>query len=284
MRYASCLTTFAAVNRQLAKADPGATPSAAQSEYANYFAYLRDILYSSGAWLSRYVERTFVPERYTDTFYFADLTRTQMARGDLTLRDDVLELHAVTWDGAELANTSYRMLDATLQTSRILRFSPQASLSVNASDFSAGVEVDATWCFHAFAPDAWTQVDASVTLANTTATSISVTDGTAYEVLQYLRCEDELMHITAISSNTLTVRRAVNGSTAAAHTAQPLERFNVQADIALAATRIAAFLYERRTAVGNVAQVLSGAVVMDALPDEAKTIINYYRYLPIGVP
>jgi len=285
MRYPSALTTFAAVNRQLAKADPGVTPSPAQSEYDDYFAYLRDLIYESGAWLSRYTGRTFVPERYTDTFYFVDLERNRrMVRGDLALRDSVLELHTVTWDDTELAFTSYRMVDDTLQTSSLLRFSSQASLAFNTGDFNAGIEIDASWCFHAHVPVAYTTIDSNVSLANATVTTISVTSGAAYEVLQYLRCEEEMMHITGISGNTLTVERGKNGTTAAAHAAQPLQRFNVQSDVQLAATRVVAFLYERRTAVGNVSQVLDGSVVMDALPSEVVQVINFYMDLSIGVP
>lgn len=48
-------------------------------------------------------------------------------------------------------------------------------------------------------------------------TAVDVVSGTAYEVLQTILIDSEQMYITAISTNTLTVERGVNGSTAATH-------------------------------------------------------------------
>ena len=50
-----------------------------------------------------------------------------------------------------------------------------------------------------------------------TETDIDVDDGTNFEVLQTILVDTEQMYITAIATNTLTVVRGVNGTTAATH-------------------------------------------------------------------
>ena len=52
---------------------------------------------------------------------------------------------------------------------------------------------------------------------SSSATTIAVTDGTLFGAGQTLRIESEQVYILSISSNTLTVTRAVNGTTAASH-------------------------------------------------------------------
>lgn len=52
---------------------------------------------------------------------------------------------------------------------------------------------------------------------DTSETGYDVTDGTAFAIGQTLLADSEQMYITGISSNTLTVVRAANGTTAASH-------------------------------------------------------------------
>lgn len=53
---------------------------------------------------------------------------------------------------------------------------------------------------------------------NSSTTSVSVADGTQFLQYAVIRIDNEEMKITGISSNTLTVTRAFNGTTAASHT------------------------------------------------------------------
>ena len=54
-------------------------------------------------------------------------------------------------------------------------------------------------------------------ISSTTATTISVASGTALSPAQTILIDSEQFYITAISGNTLTVERGVNGTTAATH-------------------------------------------------------------------
>ena len=67
-------------------------------------------------------------------------------------------------------------------------------------------------------PDTDSTSDLNGAITSTSATSIVVDDGTDFEVNQNIKVDYEEMTITAISSNTLTVVRGVNGTTAATHT------------------------------------------------------------------
>jgi len=66
-------------------------------------------------------------------------------------------------------------------------------------------------------PDTDSTSDLAAAISSTSATSISVDDGTDFEVNQNIKVGSEEMTITNISSNTLTVVRGVNGTTAATH-------------------------------------------------------------------
>jgi hypothetical protein len=60
-------------------------------------------------------------------------------------------------------------------------------------------------------------VTTSDAISSTTATSASVTSASALGPAQTILVDSEQLYITAISGNTLTVERAVNGTTAATH-------------------------------------------------------------------
>ena len=96
---------------------------------------------------------------------------------------------------------------------------PKVRLKLNedtAKSFHAGqstLAVAGTWG-HANETIIHTTADA---VGSTTATSISVTSAADLSVAKTILIESEQIYITAISGNTLTVERGVNGTTAATH-------------------------------------------------------------------
>jgi hypothetical protein len=60
---------------------------------------------------------------------------------------------------------------------------------------------------------------------NTTDTTVGVDDGDFFRVGDLLRLEDEIVEVTAISTNDLTIRRGLHGSTAASHADDVVVRF-----------------------------------------------------------
>ena len=66
-------------------------------------------------------------------------------------------------------------------------------------------------------PDTDSTSDLNGAISSTSATSVVVDDGTDFEVGQNIKVDSEEMTITAISTHTLTVVRAVNGTSVAQH-------------------------------------------------------------------
>lgn len=85
------------------------------------------------------------------------------------------------------------------------------------------------------------------------------------------------MLITAIDStlDELTVQRGVNGTTAVAHSAVPLSRWNIIPDMKLCATRLVAYLYTRRNDIG-VVQYADGSLLIDKMPTAVKETLEMY--------
>lgn len=273
-------TTPESIVLQLDKANNGSLDPDSLADYNDLYANSLKYCYQASAYITKVTGRVFVPFKETRNYYHSELRETgNLRRGRLDLGEDLFVLSSVTWADVELSAADYLPLPVNALPYDSLRFSPSANLSFTPSDFASKTTVSGTWGYHVNVSDAYTTVSTSITLANSTDTVITVTDASLYETLQLVSCESELMLITGRTTdptNTLTVERGVNGTTAAAHTAQPLRRFNVMPDIALCATRLASFLYERRNSVGNVVQVGDGSVILDTLPTAVKETLDRY--------
>lgn len=82
---------------------------------------------------------------------------------------------------------------------------------------------------------------------DTSETAVDVDDGTEFAVGQTYQIDDEDSYVQAISTNTLTVERAVNGTTAAIHsTGAAIQRFVWVPNIREATLILAARLWKRR--------------------------------------
>lgn len=77
-----------------------------------------------------------------------------------------------------------------------------------------GIEVDGKW---GYVEDLFTSPSVLTAGVNSSVTTIPVTAGTDFEVLQTILVDSEQMYVIAIASNNLTVERAVNGTVAASH-------------------------------------------------------------------
>jgi hypothetical protein len=116
---------------------------------------------------------------------------------------------------------------------------------------------------------------------DTSETAVDVSSGTAFEVGQTIRVDTEQMYISAISTNTLTVTRAVNGTTAAAHSngaAISVYQYPVISEVALLqATR----LFRRKDAPFGVVGVADfGSVRISRLdPDVREMLAPFIRYV-----
>jgi len=83
---------------------------------------------------------------------------------------------------------------------------------------------------------------------------LDVADGTLFAIGQTINIDDEDMYVSAISTNTLTIVRGVNGTTDVAHlTAAPIVRYVYTPAVRMAAIMWAGRMWKRReTAYSNV--------------------------------
>lgn len=277
-------TTVEAVTRQLDKALPDNPPAYASLQDAEFLALMGEYVLQASDYITGECSRVFVPYVQTELHYFEDLRRNRkLVNGRLNLDDELLSASSIVWGDITLTTDDYRLESTEPPMVDSIRFNPSSGLAFS-SNFGDNISIAGIWGYHPYAAQMYTTIG-TVTIGSSSATSVTVAASSAYEIYSYVRCESELMQITAKpDATTLTVTRGVLGTTAASHSAKALERYNVPVVIQLAATRLASFLYEKRVSVGNVIAVGDNSVVLDALPFVVKDITKMKRPLRIGTP
>lgn len=285
-RYISDISTREDVTEQLEKANPGSgVPAPVTADYADFVAYVDRAIHAASQYISRMTERVFVPYKDTRNYYFNEICRngeydTSGGITTLKLGEDLLVTSSLTWDGSVLSASYYRERPSNALPYQSILFD-RDNLPAIGTDFDDCIAIVGTWGYHDNTSQMYTEVDSSVTLANGTVTSLTVTDAALYRVWQYIKIEDELLQITARNETTdvLTVKRGVNGTTAAAHAAQACSVYNPVEDVRIAATRLAAWAYNNRTDLGTQLILTDGSAIRNEIPAFVnETITRLKRY------
>jgi len=157
--------------------------------------------------------------------------------------------------------------------------------------------VTGIWGYHEDWSDAWGDSGDTVqTTITDSATSVTVADGDGadergfhprFQRGQLIRFGSsstaEYAYITAVDGETLTIKRGVNGSTAASQAdTTSIYIYRPQSDIVMATAIIAAHLYRRKDSIGSLDDrplaSPSGVVIMpNSLPGEAMAIRKRYE-------
>lgn len=175
------------------------------------------ILQEVTRWIDEYVGRTF--RIYTATLYFTANS------GELLLVDrDLLSITSLktdedgdrSWERT-WATTDYDLEPYNANTDEkpytAIRITPQGTLAFPAG-MRKGVEIAGKWGYWEATSSVGTMGSA---ISSTTGTSVTMTGGHSVKPLHTLLIDSEQLFVTAVSSNTLTVKRGVNGTTAATH-------------------------------------------------------------------
>jgi hypothetical protein len=110
-------------------------------------------------------------------------------------------------------------------------------------------------------------------IGSTTATSISVTSATALGPAQAILIDSEQLYITAISGNTLTVERGVNGTTAATHSGgASLTRYDYPELVVQACLDIAKLTFRNRD-LGSAGSIGAGEMSMTVAESEIRSVL-----------
>lgn len=224
-------------------------------------------------------------------FYPATETRYYTARNGVVCPvDDLLSVTSLaTDDGADRTySTVWTAADYELEPVNAPRMSPpqpywEIRVTPNGSEaFSRdrrAVKIVGVWGYY----DQRTTSTATLNEAlDASETGVDVSSGTAFEVGQTIRIDSEQMYISAISTNTLTVTRGVNGSTAATHdngAAIQVYEYPVISEVALLqATR----LFRRKDAPFGVVGVADfGSVRISRLDPDVREMLSPFVWVAV---
>ena len=155
------------------------------------------------------------------------------------------------------------------------------------------VTLTGIWGFHSDYANAWQKVDDLGADITSSATSLTVADIDGADVYGFtprisagnlLKIGTEFLEVTAtvVGTNTATVRRGVNGSTAAAHTSgDDVYVWQVEDPIRAVVARQSAMLYSRRGAFTSVEITALGSEIRFPadLLTELRAVLQDYAYV-----
>jgi hypothetical protein len=290
MKHRSAFCTLDAVLRQLALASSKTADYNLNADIdaliatidANNLMRLKDLIYDQSEQLYNTVHRVGIPYRYAWTLrglvYQAHMEPDfDLSARILLLPDDLLEVSSLVFNGTTLTeNTDFYTSPDNAYPAQEIAIPFETSLSYP-SQLSETIVLTAIFGYHNNPSDMW--VNSSDTIQdgagiNTSAGTITVADANGnnvngvkrFETLHYIKIDSEFMLITGIdtATNILTVRRAVNGTVAAAHdngatiyTYQPNDLFEETV------RRRVVFLYNNPSETRRIVPLPDGTVQLD---------------------
>jgi hypothetical protein len=283
-RYHVTLTTPEAVARQLNTVNPNVSgipaviQDPADGQYADFWSYTKDLCHAISDYIMQACNRSFVPYLSSRSTAYRNAIYLD---GNLYLEEDLLVPSTFEIGGITVGVNDYYLLPSNRLPYEYINFDASTVTGISGS-YGASYDIVGTWGYHENLSQAWSVAQAAFS-CTANETVLPVTDANAFETLQYLRCESEMMQVISrnVTDDELTVLRGVNGTTSVIHSAVPLETYSVIYAISLAATRLVAYYYQRRTDVGSTAQLPDGSIVISSMPEGVKeTLLQYTRPVP----
>lgn len=229
----------------------------------------------ASALIASHTQRSFTP-------YRAARLQDYYSVYDLNLDADLLEVLAVTnGNGAAIDLAHIRTQPANDTPKWRLSLSRgSGTVFTWENEPEQALEVEGVWGYHTDYPSAWVDTLADVPGGGITssATSMTTPDATGmnaygaprFEVGGLYRINDEFIKVVDIAfgvdpaADTLTIRRAQSGTSAAAHNAgADIKHWQVLPDIEWQATRLVVWAYQRRDTVQSVEFIDSSVVLRD---------------------
>lgn len=200
---------------------------------------------------------------------------------DLDLRDDLLAVSSITNASGSAISSGYNLRPNNVYPKRRIELVSSGATYWDYTYREDIVSVAGIWGYvPTYATGAWKQLTTAAEAMDTSETGFDLTSGTLIEVGHYLLVDTEQMLVTAISTNTATVERGVNGTTAAAHdTAAAVKAFQQLPDIKAAVKDIAAYKYLHKDQIGSRVSVFDGGTVqVDDLDPSVQKTINRHKW------
>lgn len=229
--------------------------------------------------IDRHCGRRFQPQ--TATRYYTARDASWLPVADLlsvtSLKTLTTNSNGTRTYGDTWATTDYDLLPYDAPDDEepyfLIRVNPAGLFSFPTE--ARGVEVVGVWGY-------WQDTTVATTLGaaitSTTATTFTATSGAALKVLQTILVDSEQMYITGIATNTVTVERGANGTTAATHSnGANVAVYRYPDDLVEAATIEAVRLWRRRDApFGVVGDVNTGMVRIARVDSDVAEIVSRF--------
>ena len=207
-----------------------------------------------------------------------DLANETEAVGVIPLDNWLVSTTTVTAYGATDRATSETLTEGPTADFFLVpyNFTPKTVLKLNedtTKGFDSGQQTLSILGSWGYTADT-VSVTTSDAISSTTATSVSVTSATNLGPAQTILIDSEQLYITAISGNTLTVERGVNGSTAATHSGgASLYRYDYPVLVAQACLDLSKIVFRDRD-LGTVTNIGSGEAGVTSAESEIQSILG----------
>lgn len=216
-------------------------------ESANFRAYTTKLIYEVSAIMTKVMAHVFVPYRNTLTLSRQLLRRNFYRSGTeyrVRLSEEILQVSAVSWVGVSVPSDQFRL-------GNYGEFYPDYEIAADVEavstfpvEFDQAVTVTGIFGYHRNPEEMF--VDTSRTVQNNplsssgTTLNVNTGAGSSFEILQYLRLENEYVLVTAISGDALTIERGKNGTVATSHASGvTIEKYDQSPEIENEARRLA---------------------------------------------
>lgn len=250
---------------------------------------------------SRRVDALMDPLRRREVFAPHVATRTLRVSGyevntydgTLRLNEPLLALDGVTLGGSALTDVEAWPSGVTPVEYLRLTGCCDSWYSAPGSSGPLTVTVSGTWGLHRDYANAWQAVDTLASNISAAVTAFTVADADGADTFgliprfspgNLVRIDDELMEVTDVntSTNVVTVRRGVNGTTAAAHSSgATVETFVVEEPVRYAVARQAGLMTARYGAYTTVEVTGAGSEIRwpSDLLAELRDVLAEYAYV-----
>lgn len=270
-------------------------PVRGQPQYDDFYAFMTEFIPIISHEVSQICGGlSFIPYLDTKEWFVSDLYEGRdyislLYGMRLYLQDFLTEETAITYFGEELEAFDF----STEEGDYILM--PRRDFPYTAIDFHKNsttarggfgerITVTGLWCYHTDLSQLYQAApDTSITIDGSS-TTLEVVDEAVYEDLQYIRVENEIMHILSRvdvpgGNDQLTVQRGVNGTSAAAHTSKPVRIIKPMRDIQSLAAYLVGYSWNNRNTIADSIQVTDVGVIIPKMPQRYQATVNRYDSL-----
>lgn len=247
-------------------------------------AIIESLLVSASRYIDSQTGRHFYP--FIETRYYSVPGVDEVDPRLLNLDADLLEVITLTnGDGTAIPSTEYKLQPKNSSPHYGIRLNDISTYywATDASGDSHDViSVAGIWGCHPRYSIAWATITTAAEAMDASETGYDVTAGTDFKVADIIRFDNEFGYISSILSNTLTITRGENGSTATTHlTSIDVKRWKVFEEAKQACLTITDNAYRRRfgqTVTGTETVTASGIVLSPKdIPTMAMAFIKTYR-------